>query len=79
VLLGVKTSTGDAEGEVIERGQCARITPSGWPQCAAQFTGLIRQVPPMHSALKRDGKALYEYARAGIEWSAKRATSRSMS
>jgi tRNA pseudouridine55 synthase len=32
-----------------------------------QFTGLIRQTPPMHSALKKDGKALYEYARAGIE------------
>jgi tRNA pseudouridine55 synthase len=34
---------------------------------ALQFTGLIRQIPPMHSALKKDGQALYEYARAGIE------------
>jgi tRNA pseudouridine55 synthase len=33
----------------------------------AQFTGPIQQMPPMHSALKKDGKALYEYARAGIE------------
>ena len=37
-----------------------------WRGCRA-FTGPIRQVPPMHSALKKDGKALYEYARAGIE------------
>jgi tRNA pseudouridine55 synthase len=37
---------------------------SAWRPCK-QFTGPIRQVPPMHSALKKDGKALYEYARAG--------------
>ncbi len=66
VQLGVKTSTGDAEGEVIaerpvavDAAQVAAILP--------RFTGPVRQVPPMHSALKRDGKALYEYARAGIE------------
>jgi tRNA pseudouridine55 synthase len=35
--------------------------------CAKRFTGAIAQVPPMHSALKHDGKALYEYARAGVE------------
>ena len=38
-----------------------------WRASQAQFTGPIRQVPPMHSALKKDGKALYEYARDGIE------------
>ena len=65
-LLGTKTSTGDAEGEVIATrpvqvvaDDVARIVPS--------FTGPILQTPPMHSALKKDGKALYEYARAGIE------------
>ncbi len=64
--LGVKTSTGDAEGEVIAR-RPVQVTPNDLARVAAQFTGPIRQVPPMHSALKKDGKALYEYARAGIE------------
>ena len=41
--------------------------PKTWRASRAQFTGPIRQVPPMHSALKKDGKALYEYAREGIE------------
>lgn len=67
VLLGVKTSTGDAEGEVIERRAVGEITPARLDEVARQFTGVIRQVPPMHSALKRDGRALYEYAREGIE------------
>jgi tRNA pseudouridine55 synthase len=67
-LLGVTTTTGDAEGEVLERRTVdpAQITPERLEQVRLQFTGPIRQVPPMHSALKKDGKALYEYARAGI-------------
>jgi tRNA pseudouridine55 synthase len=69
LLLGVRTSTADAEGEVIAR--CAvtpdMLVPERLAAVRAQFTGPIRQVPPMHSALKKDGKALYEYARAGIE------------
>jgi len=64
--LGVKTSTGDAEGEVIEE-RPVTVTEEDVRNVAARFTGLIRQIPPMHSALKKDGKALYEYARAGIE------------
>lgn len=64
--LGIKTSTGDAEGEVIEeRAVCA--TPQQLEDVVKRFTGPIAQVPPMHSALKKDGKALYEYARAGVE------------
>lgn len=66
-VLGVKTTTGDAEGDVIARRPVPDITPERLAAVAAQFTGSIRQVPPMHSALKRDGKALYEYAREGIE------------
>lgn len=64
--LGVTTTTGDAEGEVLKtRGvQASRQQVEG---ACAGLTGPIDQVPPMHSALKRDGKALYEYARAGIE------------
>lgn len=66
--LGVTTTTGDAEGDVVEQKpvEPAQITVERLAQVQAQFTGPIRQVPPMHSALKKDGKALYEYARAGI-------------
>ena len=65
--LGVKTSTGDAEGEIREERPVPELTADRLAQVARQFTGPIRQVPPMHSALKKDGKALYEYARVGQE------------
>lgn len=64
--LGVKTSTGDAEGEVIAERPVS-ITADDLVRVEAKFNGPISQVPPMHSALKKDGKALYEYAREGIE------------
>ena len=64
--LGVTTTTGDGEGEVLQRREVA-VTRAAVEAACAQFTGAISQVPPMHSALKRDGKPLYEYARAGIE------------
>lgn len=64
--LGVKTSTGDAEGAVIAT-RPVQVTQEQLDRAVAGLTGPIRQVPPMHSALKKDGKALYEYARAGIE------------
>jgi tRNA pseudouridine55 synthase len=66
VQLGVTTDTADAEGRVLE----CRPVESGLPEieaALAAFVGDIDQVPPMYSALKRDGKPLYEYARAGIE------------
>ena len=68
-LLGATTTTGDAEGDVVERREVLpeQVTPERLAAVQQQFTGPIRQVPPMHSALKKDGKALYEYARAGIE------------
>ncbi|HYD75618.1 tRNA pseudouridine(55) synthase TruB [Ramlibacter sp.] len=66
-VLGVKTTTGDAEGEVMAECPVPAITPQRLAEVERQFTGPIRQVPPMHSALKKDGKALYEYARAGQE------------
>ena len=65
--LGVTTTTGDAEGEVIERRAVPAIMPEQLEAVRQRFLGRITQVPPMHSALKKDGKALYEYARAGIE------------
>ncbi len=65
--LGQTTTTADAEGEVVQERpvDVAQLTPERLAAVAAQFTGAIQQVPPMHSALKKDGKALYEYARAG--------------
>jgi tRNA pseudouridine55 synthase len=64
--LGVKTSTADAEGAVTEQRD-VNVTREQIDAACHRFTGPIEQMPPMHSALKRDGKALYEYARAGIE------------
>lgn len=65
VHLGVSTTTGDTEGEVGETRDVA-VTREQIELVLAQFRGDIDQVPPMYSALKRDGKPLYEYARAGI-------------
>jgi len=65
--LGVKTTTGDAEGEVLEERVVPEISADQLAKVARQFTGALKQLPPMHSALKKDGKALYEYARAGEE------------
>jgi tRNA pseudouridine55 synthase len=62
--LGSRTSTGDAEGEVLER----RPVKASAGEVAAvleRFRGIIDQVPPMHSALKRDGVPLYKLARKG--------------
>jgi tRNA pseudouridine55 synthase len=64
--LGVRTSTADAEGSVI-RTRPVNVDNVMLERAVAQFTGPIRQTPPMHSALKKDGRALYDYARAGIE------------
>jgi tRNA pseudouridine55 synthase len=66
VALGVKTTTGDAEGDVLERRE-VNVSDELLQSVLQQFKGEISQIPPMHSALKKDGKALYEYARAGIE------------
>jgi tRNA pseudouridine55 synthase len=67
LLLGQKTSTGDAEGDVIETRPVPDITPELLARMTARFTGPLAQIPPMYSALKKDGKALYEYARKGEE------------
>jgi tRNA pseudouridine55 synthase len=64
VCLGVKTSTADAEGEVIQQ-RPVTCTVGQVVEVLDRFMGPIMQVPPMYSALKKDGKALYEYARAG--------------
>lgn len=69
VKLGFSSSTGDAEG-VIKTDSAFNpdlITKAGLKQAAVALTGEIEQVPPMYSALKRDGVALYELARKGVE------------
>jgi tRNA pseudouridine55 synthase len=65
VHLGIMTNTGDTEGEAIETLP-VDVTIGQIEAALARFRGPILQVPPMYSALKRDGKALYEYAREGI-------------
>ena len=65
VRLGVKTTTGDAEGDVMAT-QPVTCSPGQVVEALERFMGEIQQVPPMHSALKKDGKALYEYARQGL-------------
>ena len=64
VRLGVRTTTADAEGAVID-ARPVRCSIGQVVEVLDRFTGVIDQVPPMHSALKKDGKALYEYARDG--------------
>ncbi len=64
--LGRTTTTGDAEGEVL-RQRAVAVDRAAIDAACAAFVGAIEQMPPMHSALKKDGKALYEYARAGID------------
>ncbi|MES2946858.1 MAG: tRNA pseudouridine(55) synthase TruB [Pseudomonadota bacterium] len=67
LLLGQKTSTADAEGDVIATRPVPEITPELLAAMTQRFTGPLAQIPPMYSALKKDGKALYEYARKGEE------------
>ncbi len=64
--LGVRTDTGDAEGVILEQRPVA-VSAEDIAAALLRFTGDILQVPPMYSALKRDGKPLYEYARQGVE------------
>lgn len=65
VHLGQTTDTGDTEGEVVD-SRDVNVTLEQIHAVLEKFRGPIAQVPPMYSALKRDGKPLYEYARAGI-------------
>ena len=67
IHLGVSTDTYDAMGEVVATVDPSAITPDQVRSVLAHFEGDISQVPPMFSALKRDGKRLYELARKGIE------------
>ena len=66
VELGATTSTGDAEGEILV-SQTVDVTEAQIKKVLNDFVGDIKQTPPMYSALKHQGKALYEYARDGVD------------
>jgi tRNA pseudouridine55 synthase len=67
-VLGAATTTGDAEGEITERRVHDRpLEPDVIAAAVSRFSGVIEQVPPMYSALKRGGVPLYRLARSGIE------------
>ncbi len=66
IQLGVITATGDTEGQVLETKSVPDISAEKLMRCLAHFTGEMEQVPPMYSALKHEGKKLYELARQGI-------------
>lgn len=65
--LGLSTDTQDAEGQPLEEGEWRSVDRKQLDLAAARFRGQIEQLPPMYSALKRDGKPLYQLARQGVE------------
>lgn len=65
--LGIRTATADAEGEVTETATVPALDETGVREVLTRFIGDIEQVPPMYSALKHQGRRLYELARAGEE------------
>lgn len=66
-VLGVTTSTGDADGDVLEQCDVSSVTEMEVNKQLLQFKGDIKQVPPMYSALKVNGQPLYKLARKGVE------------
>ncbi len=67
IKLGIKTTTGDAEGETIQTRVVGEYSDEALELVLAEFLGEIEQIPPMHSALKQNGQPLYKLARKGIE------------
>jgi tRNA pseudouridine55 synthase len=70
--FGIETDTGDAEGQIVTERSTAEVVDDLMAKTLLEailttFVGDIEQIPPMYSALKRDGKPLYEYARSGVE------------
>ncbi|WP_394661025.1 tRNA pseudouridine(55) synthase TruB [uncultured Acinetobacter sp.] len=67
IKLGQTTTTGDVEGDIVQTRPVPVLTRDLIETVLAQFHGEIQQIPPMYSALKRDGRPLYELARKGVE------------
>jgi tRNA pseudouridine55 synthase len=66
VKLGIATDTYDATGKIVQQGDASNISQEKLKLALNSFRGLIRQTPPMYSALRYEGKRLYKLARAGI-------------
>jgi len=67
MAIGQRTDTADADGQVVETAKRSEITEAQLDDVVARFLGASEQVPPMYSALKKDGRRLYELARQGRE------------
>ena len=67
IRLGITTTTDDLEGEIIEQVNCPYLPESEIVDCLNSFIGTIEQVPPIYSAIKKDGRKLYDLARRGEE------------
>jgi tRNA pseudouridine55 synthase len=76
IRFGITTTTGDAEGEPVEQRDTTDLAPAAIQAVLLALQGELEQVPPMYSALKHQGRALYEYARAGetVERASRRVT-----
>jgi tRNA pseudouridine55 synthase len=66
IKLGIKTDSGDLDGNIISQSNYSHITKESIKQVCNEFIGKIQQIPPMYSALKVNGQKLYELARKGI-------------
>lgn len=67
ITLGISTDTGDKEGQVLAKKEIVAFSQADLEVLSGQLLGKQMQIPPMYSALKKDGKKLYEYARMGVE------------
>ncbi|MDF2441704.1 MAG: tRNA pseudouridine55 synthase, partial [Abditibacteriota bacterium] len=67
ITFGYETDTLDAEGKVLWRGESGHIDLENLRRALDAFRGEIEQIPPLYSAIKKDGKKLYELAREGVE------------
>ena len=67
IKLGVRTDSGDRDGHVVSQADASQVSKHEIKQELERLTGVIQQVPPMHSAIKRNGVPLYKLARKGIE------------
>ena len=65
--FGIATDTGDNSGEIIERAEMSKLSREEFVELTKRFIGKIEQIPPMYSAIKKDGQPLYKLARAGVE------------
>jgi tRNA pseudouridine55 synthase len=72
VQLGESRDTADIEGDILETASIPKLTSDSIEQVLSQFRGEITQIPPMYSALKHEGRKLYELAREGIEFDIKK-------